>query len=126
MPVHAERFCDNVYFALAITEHDAAFNIVHLDKFAQRIAAGFHIIGRDLDDALCDRFSRLRRTSNFDADRVVLESLGELLNLFCKSRREQQRLALFGKQLTDHLDVIDKSHIEHTVGFINNQGFDTC
>ncbi len=79
--MHAERFGHNVHFALAITEHDTAFNIACLDQLAQCIASGFGIIGRNFDHALRDRLGGLGGSGHFNTDRIVLEGLGELFDL---------------------------------------------
>ena len=60
---------------------------------------------------------------HFDGLRVAHELRRQLGNTFGISRREQQGLAL-GRTLLDELfHVVEKTHVQHAVGFVEHQGF---
>ena len=56
--------------------------------------------------------------------RVVDQPLGELADVIRKSRGEHEVLAIAGKLGDDLLDVVDESHVEHAVRFIENENFE--
>jgi hypothetical protein len=64
-----------------------------------------------------------RNTRDLDALRVVQQLGGEVGDVLGEGRREQQVLA-FGRQLgQDLLDVMDEAHVEHAVGFVEDEDF---
>ena len=56
--------------------------------------------------------------------RVTQDSVGQATNLPGHGRREQQVLTLSGQSGDDSADVGKKPHVEHVVGFVQDQGFD--
>ncbi len=61
---------------------------------------------------------------DFDAHRIVEERIGEAGDFGRHGRREEQSLAREGHQLADALDVRDEAHVEHAVGFVDDQDLD--
>ena len=61
---------------------------------------------------------------DFDAHRIVQERIGEAGDFRRHGRREEQRLARERHQLADALDVRDEAHVEHPVGFVDDQDLD--
>ncbi len=73
---------------------------------------------------LRDEGDRLVAARHLDRRGIVLELLGELADLVRERGREEQRLALLRKQRDDPLDVGDEAHVEHAVGFVEDQDLD--
>src|SRR5690554_3879008 len=61
--------------------------------------------------------------SNFDAYRIVQQAVGQCDDFFGESGRIKQVLSLFRDQFEDFFDVMDKAHVEHAVGFVQDQNF---
>ena len=61
---------------------------------------------------------------NFDLHRIVQEVLGDAPDFRRHGRGEEQRLAGERNQLADALDVGNEAHVEHAVGFVDDQQFD--
>ena len=52
------------------------------------------------------------------------QAVGEGPDLVREGRREEQVLALLRQQREDLLDVADEAHVEHVVGFVEDQDLD--
>ena len=61
--------------------------------------------------------------SHFNLLGIVHEITGEFADGIGKSGGKQQRLALLGQHLHNGTDIVDKAHIQHTVGFIEYHYF---
>ncbi len=76
---------------------------------------------------LRDGFDSGVATRDFNVGRVVQQAAGKLANLIRESRGEQQVLATVaadGRQQRENLaDVADKAHVEHAVGFVEDENF---
>ncbi len=55
-----------------------------------------------------------------EAKCIVLEALGKLGNLLRHGCREHQRAAVFRCFAEDEFEIFAKAHVEHFVGFIEN------
>jgi hypothetical protein len=64
------------------------------------------------------------RRSDLDACRVLQELVGQLLDFGRHGGREEQRLTGERDEFDDALDVGNEAHVEHPVGFIDDQQFD--
>ena len=64
------------------------------------------------------------RTGDFDANRIVQELFGDAPDFRRHGRGEKQRLPGERNQLADALDVGNEPHIEHAVGFVDDQKLD--
>ena len=71
-------------------------------------------------DALSGRRARINR----DAGRIAQDGLGEFDDARGEGRREEQRLAVRGKQRDDAFHIAGKSHVEHAVHLIEHEKFD--
>ena len=76
------------------------------------------------DQRLGGGFDRRRRPGDFDAHRIVQERVGEPGDFRRHRRREEQRLAGERHQLADALDVGNEAHVEHAVGFVDDENLD--
>ena len=63
---------------------------------------------------------------NFDAHRVVQKLLGDAPDFRRHGRGEEQRLPGERHQLADAFDVGDETHVEHAVGFVDDQKLDVA
>ena len=68
-----------------------------------------------------DRGGGLR---DLDLHRIVQELLGDALDFRRHGGGEEQRLAGERHQLADALDVRDEAHVEHAVGFVDDEQLD--
>ncbi len=61
---------------------------------------------------------------DLDAHRVLEEGVDQARDLRRHGGREEQRLPARRQQLADALDVGDEAHVEHAVGFVDDQDLD--
>ena len=64
-----------------------------------------------------------RGLGHLDAHRIVQEGVGDALDFRRHGRREEQCLPRERHQLADALDVGDEAHVEHAVGFVDDEQF---
>ncbi len=69
---------------------------------------------------------RGRRARDFDANRVVQELFGDAPDFCRHGGGEEQRLPGERHELADALDVGNEAHVEHAVGFVNDQKLDAA
>ena len=50
------------------------------------------------------------------------EGFGQLSDRFRHGSREEQGLARVGRRCHDEVDVIDKAHVQHFIGFVEDDG----
>jgi hypothetical protein len=79
------------------------------------------LLGARLDEALRDLGDRRALRRDRDADGILHQAHGELLDLFGHGGREQRRLAVGMGGAGELLDVVDEAHVEHAVGFVEHQ-----
>ena len=84
---------------------------------------GFGVVG-DFEKVLGYRFRRIRAATDFNQFRVMHELAGQPLDFPGKGGGKKQSLPLAGKKSDNLADGRDKSHIEHSVGFVQNQKFE--
>ena len=80
--------------------------------------AFFHII-----DTLFDLLNRRGYRRRFHADRILQQRSGQAGDLLRHRRREQQRLLFVHQQCADAFYIVDKTHVQHPVGFIEHKDF---
>ena len=61
--------------------------------------------------------------ADLDGHRVNEKFAGHVADFFGKSRREQKVLPFSGQHFNHLADVVDKSHIKHAVGFVEDEDF---
>ena len=106
-----------VHHALGVGENDARLQVVHVED------AGQHILflgAAHLKVALLDVGYRHRLVVHLHYLRVALVLLGELHDGLAHRGREEHRLALLRHLAQNELDVVAEAHVEHFVGFIEN------
>jgi hypothetical protein len=81
---------------------------------------GFGVVGY-LEQVLGHRFCRIRATPDFNQFRVMHEFPGQPLDFPGKSGGKEQGLTLPREKPDDLTDVRDESHVEHSIGFVENQ-----
>ncbi len=82
-----------------------------------RLAAALHQELGGVGDRRCG-------AGDLDLDRIVQELAGDALDLRRHGGGEEQGLARERDQLADALDVGDEAHVEHAVGFVDDQELD--
>ena len=84
------------------------------------------LLDRHLVHALHDGVRRRVAPRDFDQLRLVQERVGELLDFVREGRREEQILPAHrsGQQRHDALDVGNEAHVEHAVGFVEDEDLD--
>src|SRR3954451_20673303 len=92
-----------------------------LEQFRQQRSLGLR---RDEVDALIDALNGDRRRGNIDPNRIAQDFCRELGNGRGHCRREQQRLPLLAAGGHDFPDVADEAHVQHPIGFVENEDRD--
>ena len=101
-------------------EHQDLFPGAGGDQVSEQ---GALVAGLNAEHALLDALDRGVRRRHFDAFWVVQQLAGQIGDVFREGCREQQVLAL-GRQLgEDLLHVMNKAHVEHAVGFVEDEDF---
>ena len=75
-------------------------------------------------DALVDGLDHRGRGRHGDVRRVAEHRIGQFYDVVGHRRREEERLPLFGQQREDSPDVVDETHVEHSVGFVEDEEAD--
>ena len=106
---------------LAAGEDQDLLHRVASDEVEQQVCLAVLIdrvqnLGQVVGDAIAGR--------NRDDLRVLLELLRQAANVVRESRREHQRLSLGGHEGDDLADVRHETHVEHSVGFVEDQDLD--
>ena len=117
-----EVFGDLIRAVLGAAEHQCVDHrrVQVLDEPGQQelLVAFF-----DKIQALVDAVHGAGNRVHLDERRVLQDAGGQLLDLFGHGGAEHEVLALLG-QLGDHfLHVVDKTHVQHPVGFVQHKNF---
>ncbi len=78
----------------------------------------------DADDALFDALHRRSGRRDRDLDRIAQHMRGEIGDGARHGGGEHQRLPVGRKLGDDFADVVDETHVEHAVGFVEHETFD--
>ena len=70
-------------------------------------------------------FALIIHTLNFNGFRVFGQFARQFAHCAVPSGGEQQSLTVARRCFHDGFDVVDKAHVQHTVGFVKNQHFQT-
>ena len=103
---------------LGAGEHQHLFPGAEGDQVRQQ---GTLVRGRDTEHALLDALDRGVRRRHLDALGIMQQLVGEGDDVLGEGRREQQVLALRRQAGEDLLHVVDEAHVEHAVGFVEDQ-----
>ena len=102
-------------------EHQDAIGLFGLEDLdQQRRLRG--LFGED--DALLDTVDSRGLRRDGHASGIPQHRIGEPGDLLRHGGGEEQRLPRFRKHRDDLSDVVDEAHIEHAIGFVENQHFD--
>jgi hypothetical protein len=82
------------------------------------------LVSFDEIDVLVDSFDGVSGPANLNHQRRFLDSCGEGAYFRSYSGGEEHSLAIFWHSGDDFLDVPDETHIEHSVGLIENEHLD--
>ena len=75
-------------------------------------------------DGVRDRFDDGAAGADFDALGIVEGEAGDLLELRRHGGGEEQRLPFCGAEFHDGLNIVDETHVEHAVHFIEDERLD--
>ena len=107
--------------ALRAREHDHAPHGGILQQAGKSLALRAR---RNENDLLVDAVDSLAGARDLDADRILEHVSGELRDVLRHGRREEQRVALRRHELENAPHVAHEAHVEHPVGFIEDEGAD--
>ena len=108
---------------LAVAEHNGVFeSIGGSDQPPQSLALLMWIAACG-NEKLRDCCGSRGGFVNFNTYRIVQEGVGNALNFRRHGRGEEKSLPRKRHELTDALDIRDKTHVEHAVGLIDDQKF---
>ena len=119
-----QRAIDHLHVALAIAEDERVLEILGAANDAPQGRPLLFGRSARAHQRLRDALGGRGRARDLDAHRIVQESLGEPGDFRRHGGGEEQRLAGERHQLADALDVGDESHVEHAVGFVDDQDLD--
>jgi len=78
----------------------------------------------DMIDVLTDRLGSGRDRGDFDFLRIAEDSPRESLDLRCHRRWKEERLTFDRDNLEEFFNIMDESHIEHTIRLIEDEYLD--
>ena len=121
--VAKQRAVEDANVFLAVAEDDGVLDVAFPHQRSERLAFARSVV-RGLFQPLHDRRGGRRLRRDLDAFGPMQEVVDEALDLRRHGRREEQRLAGEGEKLADALDIRDEAHVEHAVGFVDDQDLD--
>ena len=95
--------------------------VVRADHVGEKLALPASLDG--VDDLL-DQFGRDALARDLDLDRPLQKIVCETLDLLRDGGGEEQRLALRGHHCQHTTDVVDEAHVEHPIGFVEDEHLD--
>ena len=117
--VIAKIFSQAVDHCLGIAEHDSAFRIMILKQEIERI----HLARlRHAVEKLLDRRDGALTRADVDRLRIVQEFVGDFQNRRRHGGGKQDGLTRVGRFSQNRLNVVEKTHIEHLVRFVKDDG----
>src|SRR5713101_3022624 len=119
-----ERAMQGRDFTLPVAENNC---VLETDGCADESAQGLPFFGRFAAGShqnLRGGSNSAGGTGNLHADRLVKKLLGDSPDLGRHGGGEEQRLAGKRNELADAFDVRDETHIQHAVGFIDDEKLD--
>ena len=109
--------------ALHAGEHQHLVPVVGLDQVREQVL--LHLAAHRVD-LLNDAVVGLVATRHLDQRRLVEQAVGQRLDLVAEGRRKQQALLLRRHDGQHLLDVVDETHVEHAVGFVEHEDLDVA
>ena len=113
-----QRLGDAVGAALGAREDDDSLERAVRQEMAEQraLVGGVHEV-----DALVDPVDRAALRRDLDLLRILQDLRRELGDVARHGRREEQRLAVLGDRAGDTTDVTNEAHVEHAVGFVEDE-----
>ena len=99
-------------------KHQGLTPVACLDQMGQQFPLATLVHRMDL---LVHQFRRGIAGGHVDRLGIVEQSCGQLADLIGKGGREQQVLTPLGQQGQYPADIVDKAHIQHPVGLVQDQ-----
>ena len=96
----------------------------HVTAVEEEFQQGWLVLAFNEIDVLGDRLSGGRLWCGFDLRRIVKHGICKASNLGRDRGREEEGLAFLGDEADHPTDVVDEPHIEHAIGFVEDQHFD--
>jgi hypothetical protein len=118
-----ELFRQPVCAALGLAEHQNLVPVARAHEMREQVALA---ILRYRVHTLRDQFGGRIAARDLHLRRIPQERPGELANFVREGRREQQILAARRQQLENAADIRQKPHVEHPVGFVEDQDLDAA
>ena len=113
-----QRTMQDVHVALAVAEDDGVTHVLGAQQMAQRLALVLLVHhGQRLDH---QGGGRCRRAHGHFLG-IHQEGIGQAADFRRHGGREEQGLADLGQHPDDALDIGDEAHVEHAVGFVDDQ-----
>ena len=107
-------------FVARVAEDDGLLNVAVFDIIDQI----FEAVAADVHKGVYERLRSLLVAVELDALGLLEILLGQPLDLLGHRRRKQQGLVLLHHAFHDKVNVFDKTHFEHFVSFVQDDGFD--
>ena len=82
-------------------------------------------VAADFVDGLGDGFCGVGASTDLDGGGLVKELVGEGFDFWGEGSGEEEGLAFFGEGANDSADAGEEAHIEHAIGFIEDEEFDS-
>ena len=106
---------------LCSREHDCSFNIELVKQSLKELSFITFLYEQH---TLLDTVGRFHGWPDVNALVVGEDALGEFYNGIWHRRRKKKRLS-FSRKFSDNFsNIVDKSHIQHSVGFVQDENFD--
>ena len=119
-----QRTVHDLHVPLAIAEDDRVLEVFRAADDAPQGGALLFRRPSRWHEGLNDVLASGGGAGDFDAHWIVQEGIGEAGDFGRHRRREEQGLARERHQLADALDVRNEAHVEHPVGFVDDQDLD--
>ena len=107
--------------ALGRSKHDGLGHLHSAQQGVEQTIFVIHVVSKQ--QTLLDLGFLHGHSRNFNALCVTRQFACQVAHHAVERRREQQGLTLFRAACGNRLDVIDKAHVQHAVGFIQHQHF---
>ena len=82
-------------------------------------------VAADFVDGLGDGLCGIGASTDLDGGGLVKELVGEGFDFWGEGSGEEEGLAFFGEGANDAADAGEEAHIEHAIGFIEDEEFDS-
>ncbi len=106
---------------LGACKHQHLAPVVFFDDVRQQ---RFFLAAPDRVDGLHDALHRGVGRRDLNVLRAAQQAVGQFTDLVAEGGRKQQALLVLRQQAQDFFHVVNETHVEHAVGFVEHQNFD--